>query len=207
MAFPESYISPGEALILNLRPHWWEFAKPVAAIVGALVVAVVLTMVDVAALAWIGWAIFVVALANGARAYGMWATTSFVVTSERLITRSGVLAKRGVEIPLDRVNNVNFEQSLFERLIQAGDLLIESAGESGQSRFSNVRKPDAVQNTIVTAMDDHRTRIRSGPAAAPEPARGPSIPEQISQLDELRQRRVISEAEFEAKKAELLRRM
>lgn len=201
-------MSQDEELILNLRPHWWEFAQPAAILVGALVLAVVLTLLDVTVLMWIGWGIFLLALANGARHYGIWVTTYFVVTSERLITRSGVLSKRGVEIPLDRINNVNFEQSIFERLIQAGDLLIESAGESGQSRFSNVRKPDAVQNTILTAMDDQRTRIHGGGRAAPQPApAAPSIPDQISQLDELRQRRVITEAEFEAKKAELLRRM
>jgi uncharacterized membrane protein YdbT with pleckstrin-like domain len=142
--------------------------------------------------------------------------TYFVLSSERLITRSGFVSKRGVEIPLGRINNVNFQQSLFERIIGAGDLLIESAGESGQSRLSNVRKPDAVQNAILLAMDDYRNRtfdrMQAAPAAAPvaPPAPAPShpsIPEQIAQLDDLRQRGAITEVEFQEKKAELLRRM
>jgi uncharacterized membrane protein YdbT with pleckstrin-like domain len=145
--------------------------------------------------------------------YLRWTHTYFVLSSERLITRSGFVSKRGVEIPLGRINNVNFQQSLFERMIGAGDLLIESAGESGQSRLSNVRKPDAVQNAILLAMDDYRNRTIERvqqPAAAPAhpPApRPPTIPEQIAQLDDLRQRGTITEVEFQEKKAELLRRM
>ena len=63
---------------------------------------------------------------------------------------------RGIEIPLGRVNNVLFNQSLLERLIGAGDLLIESGGESGQQTFTDVRNPDRVQNSIHAAIDGLR---------------------------------------------------
>src|SRR5262245_28126756 len=56
-----------------------------------------------------------------------WATTHFVLTTDRLIFRSGVVAKFGREIPLERINDVTFSQSLFERLVGVGDLLLESA--------------------------------------------------------------------------------
>ena len=64
--------------------------------------------------------------------YLKWVTTNFVITNDRIIFRQGVIAKSGIEIPLDRVNNVNFNQSIFERMLGAGDLLIESGGEDGQ---------------------------------------------------------------------------
>ena len=54
---------------------------------------------------------------------------------------------------LGRVNNVLFNQSLLECLIGAGDLLIESGGESGQQTFTDVRNPDRVQNSIPAAID------------------------------------------------------
>jgi len=117
-----------------------------------------------------------------------------------------VLAKHGIEIPLERVNTVFFSQSVFERIVGSGDLVIESAGEMGRQDFSNVRKPSAVQNEIHRQMEDNENRKfdRRGPQV---PAAGPSIPEQIQQLDALRQQGVLTDAEFQAKKADLLDRM
>lgn len=219
MGFPESYIAPEEDLILNLRPHWWQLAGPVAIAVGALILLLVFAQFGVTALTWLVGIAFLASLVYLGVSYARWATTYFVLTSERLITRQGLVSKRGVEIPLDRINNVNFSQRLFERMIQAGDLLIESAGVEGQSHLTNVRKPDAVQNAILTAMEDYRSRFYGAaghartaqapaPVATPTPAAAEeSIPEKIRQLDELRKQGLISDADYEAKKADLLGRM
>ena len=88
-------------------------------------------------------------------------TINFVITSDRIIYRSGVFAKRGIEIPLERVNNVIFHQSVIERLLNAGNLLIESGGETGQQRFTDVKEPDRVQALIHSQVDAKQTR-RSG---------------------------------------------
>ena len=85
--------------------------------------------------------------------YIKWTSENFVVTTERVIHRSGVVAKSGIEIPLDRINTVFFNQSLFERLLGAGDLGVESAGEGGQQTFAAVRKPNLVQQEIYRAME------------------------------------------------------
>ena len=109
-----------------------------------------------------------------------WSTTHFVLTTERLIFRSGLVAKFGREIPLERINDVTFSQSLFERMIGAGDLLLESAGEHGQTRFANIRDPEAVQLEIYRQMEANDRR-RAGyattqphhrwPPTAPRPRR------------------------------------
>ena len=85
--------------------------------------------------------------------YSKWLTTHFVITNLRIIFRSGLVSKRGIEIPLDRVNTVHFHQGLMERIVGAGDLLIESGGESGQQRFTDIRQPDRVQRVIHAEMD------------------------------------------------------
>ena len=134
-----------------------------------------------------------------------------VVTSDRLIYRSGVIAKKGIEIPLERVNTVFFNQGVFERMLGAGDLSIESGGETGKQNFKDIRRPSAVQNEIYRQMELNNTRMYGGghaaaaAAAAAQPAA--NIPEQIAQLDALRAQGAISQAEFDAKKAELLGRM
>jgi len=146
--------------------------------------------------------------------YLQWTTTNFVVTNERLVSRKGVFSKEGIEIPLDRINTVFFKQSIFERIIGAGDLGIESAGEGGRQEFTDIRMPNLVQNEIyrqVEGLEDRRLR-RLGQAAAEAAPATPaepqlSIPEQIEKLDRLRRRGVVTDEEFEAKKRELLDRM
>ena len=78
-----------------------------------------------------------------------------------------MLSKHGVEIPLERINNINFDQRIFERMIGAGDLDIESAGREGQSHFEDVRHPDGVQQEIYRQMESQRqgdARSWSAPA-------------------------------------------
>jgi uncharacterized membrane protein YdbT with pleckstrin-like domain len=154
------------------------------------------------ALVWAGWL---------GLQYMNWTFTHFVVTSSRVIFRTGVLAKHGVEIPMDRIANINFNQSMWERVIGAGDLEIESAGRDGQSTFNDVWHPDAVQQELYRQMETHaqtRAGYAAGAAAPPAAAsQTPTVPEQIQQLADLRDRGAITAAEFEAKKAQLLERM
>ena len=90
-------------------------------------------------------------------------------------------------------------------MIGAGDLVIESAGEHGQTTFEDIPKPSTVQNEIYRQIEAMKDRDASRVAAGG--SRELSVPEQIDQLDQLRQRGVISQAEFEQKKAQLLQRM
>ena len=105
--------------------------------------------------------------------YLKWVTTNFVITTDRLIYRHGVLSKHGIEIPLERVNTVFFSQSILERMVGSGDLVIESAGELGRQNFSNVRKPSAVQNEIHKQMEANENRKFDRVNAAPRPAHHP----------------------------------
>jgi len=73
-----------------------------------------------------------IALASFVRRYLMWINTNFVLTTDRLIFKQGIVAKKGIEIPLERINTVFFHQTVFERMLRAGDLSIESGGESGK---------------------------------------------------------------------------
>ena len=112
---------------------------------------------------------------------------------------------------MDRIANINFNQSMWERVIGAGDLEIESAGKDGQTKFDDVWHPDAVQQEIYRQMENHaKTRAgwTAGTAAPRAPApNSPTVPEQLQQLADLRDRGVLTPAEFEAKKAQLLERM
>ena len=209
MPFPKHLLTDDEDLVLDLRPHWW-FLAPAGAV---LLIASVLGLGALVQSWWppVEWMVLVVwlvAVGYFGVQYLLWTTTNFVVTNERVISRHGVVAKEGIEIPLDRINTVFFNQSIFERIIGAGDLGIESAGEGGRQQFSDIRKPNMVQNEIyrqVEGLEDRRLR-KLGEAAGGG-ASELSIPEQIEKLDQLRRQGVVTDEEFEQKKRELLDRM
>ncbi|MEZ5259134.1 MAG: PH domain-containing protein [Ilumatobacteraceae bacterium] len=115
---------------------------------------------------------------------------------------AGVLGKSGIEIPLERVNNVNFSQSVFERLIGAGDLLIESGGEDGQQRFTDIRHPEQVQKLIHEQMEGNEQRKFGGMRTA-SPAMIDPIT-QLERLEALRDRGTITQEEFELQKRRIL---
>lgn len=213
MAFPPDLLSDDEHVVVDMHPHWWTIT-PLAALLAVVVIGG-LFLVSVAG-DGIGWTLLQVLVGVAILAtlgmflirYARWVTTEFVVTTERVISREGVLSKSGIEIPLDRINTVFFNQQAFERILHSGDLGIESAGEGGRQTFVNIRKPNKVQAEIYAQKEAfERRRLERIGQATSGVAAGPSIPEQISQLDELRKQGVISATEFEAKKAELLRRM
>lgn len=214
MPYPRKLLNPGEEMVLDLHPHWWYFAKQAGSLAGAVVLAVVVAwLTEVDALTWITVVLVLVAAAWILYSYLVWVKTHFVLTSDRLITRKGIISRSGVQIPLERVNNVNFSQSIFERMIGSGDLTIESAGQDGMQRFTNIRKPDVVTNMIHEQMESNENRkfagLRGGPVAStpmPPPA-APSVADQIRELDRLRQEGLISQADFDTKKAQLLERM
>lgn len=206
MAFSRKLLNESEEVVLDLHPHWSFLARHTLGLLGAIVLGVLVLMrVESGIIRLLSGVLILVALGAWALRYMAWRTTNFVVTSDRLIHRSGVLSKEGIEIPLERVNNVLFSQRMFERLLGSGDLVIESAGESGRQEFSDVRKPSAVQNEIyrqIEANENRRfDRIAGGGGGRP----AVSVADELMKLDELRSRGVITEEEFAAEKARLLR--
>lgn len=215
MPYPKNLINEGENLALDLRPHWWYFSRHILTGI-PLVVAVVLAIrIDekflyylVAAVS-VGWAFWLLLK------FISWTRTYFVVTDQRVVYRTGVVSRHGVEIPLERINNLNFHQRIFERVIGAGDLEVQSAGEQGTTLFENVRHPDGVQQEIYRQMEGDAKRdagrgaseIGNAVADAVKSGGGASIPEQIDQLAALRDKGTITAEDFETKKAQLLDRM
>ena len=208
--FPKDQLHSSEEVVLDLRPHWWFFASQASTLAAALVLGVfALVVIDNVVVNVLAAVLLLAVLAWFLIRYLVWSTTSFVITTDRVITRSGVLGRQGIEIPLERINTVFFSQTLFERIIGAGDLEIESAGEQGTQKISDIRKPLNVQNEIYRQMEDNENRKfdRVGRGLSAPSSSGVSIPDQIEKLDQLRQKGIITEREFEAKKRDLLDRM
>jgi uncharacterized membrane protein YdbT with pleckstrin-like domain len=200
--FPRRLLFEGEEVVRDLRPHWWFFAGPAALLAGSLVALIWIAMsFDQAWLTLAAAGVVVAALAWFIGRYLKWATTNFVVTTDRVVFRSGVIAKRGIEIPLERINTVFSHQRILDRILRNGDLTIESGGERGTETFFHIPTPAEVQNEIYLQLEQNQQQqSRQQPAPV-------DVVAQIDRLDDLRKRGVISEAEFQAKKAQLLDRL
>lgn len=201
MPYPAKLLNPDESVALDLNPHWWYFAESVSSfVVSGVLWLFVFGQED--RKSYLTYPIGVIALGTLVWLlvrYLKWRTTYFVITSDRLIYRHGVIGKAGIEIPLERVNNVNFKQGIFERIIGAGDLLIESGGEDGQQRFTDISHPDKVQNLIHMQMEENQKRSFNVTVAG-----GNDVATQLEKLEGLRDRGSITNEEFEDQKRRLL---
>jgi uncharacterized membrane protein YdbT with pleckstrin-like domain len=225
MPYPKHLLNPGEEIAVDCNPHWWYFAEVGGAGFALLILAVLVFSVhgDVGkVLKWLWVIAFIVWLGAVLWRWLTWRTTHFVVTTDRLIVRSGVFARKGREIPLERINDITFHQSLFERLLGSGDLIVESAGTQGQQVFGDIPNPEFIHGEIYRQVEGNSRRTaeysRIDPTeladaltqrapAAPPAGDATSVPDQLERLAQLRDKGVITQAEFEAKKAELLGRL
>jgi uncharacterized membrane protein YdbT with pleckstrin-like domain len=204
MSWPEDALTDDEEIVLSFRQHWKLLVIPIIWFIGMLIVVfviyqwipggrtvdIILTLIVLGGFAW-----FVV------RPVVSWLVTRYVLTTERLMTRTGLIAQSGIEIPLERITNVNFNQSFFERFLGAGDLLVESAGTTGQSRFANIPRPDQFASVLYNVREKRALALQSGSTAAPV---SDDAIEKLRRLKQLHEEGVLSDAEYEDKRQKLL---
>jgi uncharacterized membrane protein YdbT with pleckstrin-like domain len=205
VAYPDRLLNDNETVSVDLHPHWWFLAGPTLALVAAIIagiVTLVFTEVDSTVRTIAGWATLAAIAASGVWLlvrYGRWLTTHFVITNRRVIFRTGLLAKRGIEIPIDRVNTVHFSQGVWERVVGVGDLLIESGGETGQQRFTDIRQPDRVQRVLYAELESRELRVRGGDGVV-------DVAGQLEKLESMLLRGTLTPEEFARQKQRLLGR-
>jgi uncharacterized membrane protein YdbT with pleckstrin-like domain len=204
MAFPERLLIEGEELVLDLRPHWVALVLPVVvAVAGLAAAAWITTLLDSAT--WIPWAVYVVLLlVYPIPRLVWWLTSMFVVTTDRVIHREGLVAKRSMEIPLEAINDVRFEQGVFDRLVGAGSLVIQSASEQGRQVFDQIRRPEYVQRVIYEQGERNKERMYQGGGSSAQMPAAPSVTTELERLAELRAKGILTEEEFQAQKARIL---
>jgi len=215
MGYPKDLLAEHEKLVFELRPHWvalipaalWTFGLLVALLLGYRAVGAIVDGNETLPKAIFGALMTGLWLVLAVARYLKWRFTLFVLTSDRIITRSGIIAKHSKEISLERISDVTFTQSVIERLIGAGDLLLDSSGDLGPARITAVRKPEEVQLLVYKKSEKNENRMRAPHLHSIQPNQEPSIPEQIEALARLKDQGTLSDEEFETKKRELLGRM
>ena len=203
MAFPTRLLVEGEELILDLRPHWIALVMPaVVAIATVAVMSILYETFDEQILdVIVGVAGTLFLLMYSVRRVVDWATSHFVVTSDRIIHRRGWIAKYSMDVPLEAINDVRFEQGIVDRAIGAGTLIVQSASEAGRQVFDHIRNPEEVQKTIYHQGELNQQRMMGRGAAQPQ---APSTTTELERLADLRARGVLTEEEFQEQKRRIL---
>jgi len=205
MGYPKRLLTDGEEIVREFRPHWRLLVIPAGwtILFGAAIIAAWVYLPDWDIVKWIVTGAGVVAFfILGLYPFITWWFTWYVLTDERLITRKGVLARKGKEIPLENINDVTFNQNILERVLRSGDLMVESAGEHGQSRFADIPDPEAFQS-LLYRIREARSKFLSG-ASGYRSGDGDDPTTKLERLARLLQDGMISQEEYDAKKQALL---
>jgi uncharacterized membrane protein YdbT with pleckstrin-like domain len=162
VGFPESVLTKDEHVEIHLHPHWKAMVRPVLVLV-VVVVGVCAAWLLLPTAGWsnaallaIGAVGLVLVLWLSVWPWMKWRTTHYVFTNERVIMRYGVFSREGRDIPLNRINDVSFQHTFFERLLGCGTLTIESAGERGQVVLKELPGVEKVQSHLYELVEtDH----------------------------------------------------
>jgi uncharacterized membrane protein YdbT with pleckstrin-like domain len=169
MGYPARLLTEGEQIEFEMRPHWKSMIGP--AIVLLVTVAAASFLLAYAPSGglqkWLRWAIVAVALfflvVWFVRPLLAWLTTQYVFTNRRIITRTGIVARRGKDMPLSKLNDVSFSYTMFERIVQCGTLTASSASEDGALVIRNVPRVEEIQREIYRLAEADAARRRAGP--------------------------------------------
>ncbi len=206
MRYPEHLLTEDEEIVHEFRPHW----KILLPALGWAMLLMAATGVAFAALPFetARWALLAAPLLwlliAGRSALDYW-FTQYVLTTERIIVRTGILSRSGTEIPLESIVNVLFSQTFVERLLRYGDVTLESAGVQGRSVLEDVPGPEGLQSQVYRLREARSWAMRRGPEHG-DPAEPPAgdVISELERLASLRERGHLSDDEFETRKRRLL---
>jgi len=165
---------------------------------------------------WIILLISVIPLAQAIKVFLDWHNEQYIITNHRVMSVRGVINKHVSDSALEKVNDVVLEQSAIGRILGYGNVEIITGSDIGANLFSRITNPVRFKTVMLNQKDELVRPKAERPAPAPQVAAPTeveeqpgtqNIPELIQQLDELRQKGVLTEEEFQTKKAELLRRL
>lgn len=197
----EDHLQPGEEILY--RAH-------ITRLTLAPLVVLLATVLGLTAFAWFGLDNAPGAIVGGLAALAVgcvlaWKffllrTNEFVVTNYRVIQQTGVLTKRSMDSRLDKINNVEHRQTLWGRIFNYGDVEVDTASETGMTRFPKVARPLEFKKAILGAVEAYR----AGRTGAPAAAAGSSGAERLRQLKALFDDGLISREEFEEKRRQVM---
>jgi membrane protein YdbS with pleckstrin-like domain len=169
VVLPRKFLNDDEELLAELRPHWIFLFGPLFTSLGVWVAIIALLIVWHSAPGWLNYPLLVLAAIPGLWLLGRfvrWRSYIIALTSTRILVRQGILGRDTVQLRLQRITEVNISQSLVERMLGTGRVIIDVQGEDDSLTLEFVRKPAVVQRVINSQINE----IVGGGVREPIPA-------------------------------------
>ncbi len=160
-------LTDGEDVIVDTRTHWKAILWPVILLVVTVAVATYLTtLVDNKYFTWVVWIVAVMVLVWWSiKPFLEWLTATYTITTKRLITREGLIARRGHDIPLLRISDVAYDMGPIDRMLGCGTLVISDASTHGSVKLHDIPDVESVQHQLMDLLGGiHRDSGRTDDA-------------------------------------------
>jgi uncharacterized membrane protein YdbT with pleckstrin-like domain len=171
MAFPDKVLGDDEEVVRHLHPHWLTVFWPIVVflvLVGLASFGAALVPAGDQQGLWrlvvVGAALVLVLLLVAVPLL-RWRSTHYVITTHRLLYRTGILTRHGRDIGLSRITDVSYRQTLWDRVIDSGTVSIETAGEGGPTVLSAIPDSDGVQQLLNQLVEEDADRRAQESAA------------------------------------------
>lgn len=150
MAISPKLLNEGEHVVVTTRTHPKALFGPILLLLLTLAAAIFLMrfgdgtlgkVIDIAV--WVVAAVVIVWWVL--RPFLTWLSTSYTFTNRRFLARSGIIAKEGRTIPLNRISGVDFEIGVIDRIFGCGTLVVSDASEQGRVELHDIPRVEQVQ--------------------------------------------------------------
>jgi uncharacterized membrane protein YdbT with pleckstrin-like domain len=156
VAISPKLLTDGESVVVDTRTHPKALILPGLVLVVTLAVAIYLVRLTshgtvqliVSLIAFIVFIVWVL------KPFLDWLTATYTITNRRLITREGLIARRGHDIPLMRISDVAFNQGILDRVLGCGTLVISDASTRGSVDLHDIPDVEGVQRTLLDLLGD-----------------------------------------------------
>lgn len=208
MSYVKELLARNERVARIARDHWVVLlpAILVDVAVGSLIIGLsILGIVVSPPYTWFGLVLLIVPVGHFALRLWDWWNRQYIITNRRIVQITGMVNKRVSDTLLEKINDIVTVQSAMGRLLKFGDIEIIAGAESGADVFRRIADPVGFKKQLL----EQRGSLGGLAAveAKTETAGAGDVPELIAELDALRQKGLITDAEFEEKKEQLLNRI
>ena len=159
MAIDKDLLNEGETIVISTRTHPKALLLPIFSLVVLLAIGTfVQRAIDERIVSLVVWAIVAVGIVWFVlRPFLIWLTATYAITTRRLITRHGVITRRGHDIPLTRISDVAYEKDLLDRLLGCGTLVISDASTHGQVALPDIPHIEQLQRDLSDLLHELHT--------------------------------------------------
>jgi membrane protein YdbS with pleckstrin-like domain len=157
MALPRKFLNDDEELLAEMHPHWIFLFGPLFSSIAVWAAIIVLLILWRNPPGWTNYPIIIIALIPGLWLLGRfvrWKSYDVALTSTRILVRQGIIGRDTVQLRLQRITEVNLRQTLIERALGTGSLVIDVQGEDDSLTLEYMRQPAVVQRVINSQINE-----------------------------------------------------